>query len=157
MKIMNIAFSVEFLWTLIGILFVFVELVYPHLVLAFFGAGALLTALCTVLGITRSLASQLIVFMVSSLLLLFLLRRYLKKTLTGTLNDRNDAQMFDLEIGKIVSVVGEIDPGKGKGKVKYHGTLWDAEADGYIAAGESARIVGMNNLTLRVEEIKKEK
>ena len=157
MKIMNIAFSVEFLWTLIGILFVFVELVYPHLVLAFFGAGALLTALCTVLGITRSLASQLIVFMVSSLLLLFLLRRYLKKTLTGTLKDRNDSQMFDLEIGKIVTVVGEIDPEKGKGKVKYHGTLWDAEADGYIAAGESARIVGMNNLTLRVEEIKKEK
>jgi membrane protein implicated in regulation of membrane protease activity len=157
MKIMNIAFSAEFLWTLIGILFVFVELVYPHLVLAFFGAGALLTALCTVLGITRSLASQLIVFMVSSLLLLFLLRRYLKKTLTGTLKDRNDSQMFDLEIGKIVSVVGEIDPEKGKGKVKYHGTLWDAEADGYIAAGESARIVGMNNLTLRVEEIKKEK
>jgi inner membrane protein len=157
MKIMNIAFSVEFLWTLIGILFVFVELVYPHLVLAFFGAGALLTALCTVLGITRDLPSQLIVFMLSSLLLLFLLRRYLKKTLTGTLKDRNDAQMFDLEIGKIVTVVGEIDPEKGKGKVKYHGTLWDAEADGYIAAGESARIVGMNNLTLRVEEIKKEK
>lgn len=154
---MNIAFSVEFLWTLIGILFVFVELVYPHLVLAFFGAGALLTALCTVLGITRDLPSQLIVFMLSSLLLLFLLRRYLKKTLTGTLKDRNDAQMFDLEIGKIVTVVGEIDPEKGKGKVKYHGTLWDAEADGYIAAGESARIVGMNNLTLRVEEIKKEK
>jgi inner membrane protein len=157
MKIMNIAFSAEFLWTLIGILFVFVELVYPHLVLAFFGAGALLTALCTVLGITRDLPSQLIVFMVSSLLLLFLLRRYLKKTLTGTLKDRNDAQMFDLEIGKIVSVVGEIDPEKGKGKVKYHGTLWDAEADRFIAAGESARIVGMNNLTLRVEEIKKEK
>ena len=157
MKIINITISVEFLWTLAGILFIFVELVYPHLVLAFFGAGALATALCTVLGITRNLASQLIVFMVSSLLLLFLLRRYLKKTLTGKLQDRNDAQMFDLEIGKLVSVIGEIDPEKGKGKVKYHGTLWDAEAVDFIAAGESARIIGMNNLTLRVEKTKKER
>jgi len=157
MKIINITFSVEFLWTLTGILFIFVELVYPHLVLAFFGAGALVTALLTVLGITRDLVSQLIVFLVSSLLLLFLLRRYLKKTLTGTLKDRNDQQMFDLEIGKVVPVIGEIDPEKGKGKVKYQGTLWDAEADGFIAAGESARIVGMSNLTLRVEKIKKEK
>ena len=105
MKILGIVFTVEFLWTLAGILLIFVELIYPHLVLAFFGGGALVTALTTAIGLTPSLASQLAVFIISSLLLLFLLRRYLKKPLTGNMKDSDDAQAFDLDIGKIVLVV----------------------------------------------------
>jgi membrane protein implicated in regulation of membrane protease activity len=157
MKILGIAFTIEFLWTLAGILLIFVELIVPHFVLAFFGGGALVTALTTALGVTPSLASQLAVFIVSSLLLLFLLRRYLKKTLTGNMKDNDDLQPFDLDIGKIVTVVRDIDPHRGKGKVKYQGTHWDAAADEFIAEGESVRIIGGSNLTLKVEKIKKEK
>lgn len=156
MKILGVTFTIEFLWTLAGILLIFVELIYPHFVLAFFGGGALVTALATAIGLTPSLASQLAVFIVSSLLLLFLLRRYLKKTLTGNMKDTDDAQIFNLEIGKIVLVVREIDPEKGHGKVKYQGTHWDAMADEFIPEGESVRIIGGRNLTLRVEKIKKE-
>jgi membrane protein implicated in regulation of membrane protease activity len=156
MKLIGIDFSIGFLWTLGGILLIFVELFYPHFVLAFFGGGALVTALTTALGLTTGLAAQLAVFIVSSLLLLFLLRRYLKKILTGNMKDIDDAQLFDLEIGKIVLVVDAIDPEKGYGKVKYHGTHWDAMASEFIAAGESVRVTGRSNLTLRVEKIKKE-
>jgi len=39
MKILGIAFTIEFLWTLAGILLIFVELIYPHFVLAFSAAG----------------------------------------------------------------------------------------------------------------------
>jgi len=156
MKLIGIYFSIGFLWTLGGILLIFVELFYPHFVLAFFGGGALVTALTTALGLTTDLAAQLAVFIVSSLLLLFLLRRYLKKILTGNMKDIDDAQLFDLEIGKIVLVVDAIDPGKGHGKVKYHGTHWDAMASEFIPEGESVRVTGRSNLTLRVEKIKKE-
>jgi membrane protein implicated in regulation of membrane protease activity len=156
MKLLGIYFGIGFLWTLAGIVLIFIELFYPHFVLAFFGGGALVTALTTALGLTTGLSSQLAVFIVSSLLLLFLLRRYLKKTLTGNMKDIDDAQLFDLEIGKIVLVVNEIDPGKGHGKVKYHGTHWDAMANEFIAAGESVRVTGRSNLTLQVEKIKKE-
>ena len=156
MKLIGIYFGIGFLWTLAGILLIFIELFYPHFVLAFFGGGALVTALATSLGLARGLAAQLAVFIVSSLLLLFLLRRYLKKTLTGNMKDIDDAQLFDLEIGKIVLVVDEIDPAKGHGKVKYHGTHWDAMAGEFISAGESVRVTGRSNLTLRVEKIKKE-
>ena len=96
------------------------------------------------------------VFIVSSLLLLFLLRRYLKKTLTGNMKDNDDLQPFDLDIGKIVPVVRAIDPHHGHGKVRYQGTQWDAMADEFIAEGESVRITGGSNLTLKVEKIKKE-
>jgi membrane protein implicated in regulation of membrane protease activity len=156
MTIFGIAFTVVFLWTLAGIVLVFVELIVPHFVLAFFGGGALVTALTTALGLTPTLASQLGVFIVSSLLLLFLLRRYLKKTLTGNMKDTDDAQPFDLDIGKIVTVVRDIDPHRGKGKVTYLGTHWDAMADEFIAEGESVRITGGSNLTLRVERVRKE-
>jgi membrane protein implicated in regulation of membrane protease activity len=156
MKILGAVFTIEFLWTLAGILLVFVELIYPHFVLAFFGGGALVTALTTAIGITPSLPSQLAVFIVSSLLLLFLLRRYLKKTLTGNMKDTDDAQGFNLDIGKIVQVVRDIDPHKGHGKVKYQGTQWDATADEFIPEGESVRITGGRNLTLKVEKNKKE-
>lgn len=157
MNILGVAFTIEFLWTLAGILLIFVELVFPHFVLAFFGGGALITALTTALGITPSLAAQLAVFIVSSLLLLFLLRRYLKKTLTGNLKDRDDLQPFDLDIGKIVPVVRAIDPRHGHGKVRYQGTPWDASADEFIPEGESVRITGGSNLTLKVEKVQKEK
>jgi membrane protein implicated in regulation of membrane protease activity len=156
MKILGVAFTIEFLWTLAGILLVFVELIYPHFVLAFFGGGALITALTTAIGLTSSLSAQLAVFIVSSLLLLFLLRRYLKKTLTGNMKDTDDAQAFNLDIGKIVPVVRAIDPHHGHGKVRYQGTQWDAAADEFIAEGESVRIIGGRNLTLKVEKIKKE-
>ena len=156
MKILGIAFTIEFLWTLAGILLIFVELIYPHFVLAFFGGGALVTALATALGLTPGLSAQLAVFIVSSLLLLFLLRRYLKKTLTGSLKDNDDAQIFNLEIGKIVLVVKDIDPEKGHGKVKYQGTYWEAMAEEFIPEGESVRVIGGRNLTLRVEKIRKE-
>jgi len=156
MKILGIAFTIEFLWTLAGILLIFVELIYPHFVLAFFGGGALVTALATALGLTPGLSAQLAVFIISSLLLLFLLRRYLKKTLTGSLKDNDDAQIFNLEIGKIVLVVKDIDPEKGHGKVKYQGTYWEAMAEEFIPEGESVRVTGRSNLTLQVEKIKKE-
>jgi len=156
MNILGIEFSIVFLWTLAGIVLIFVELFVPHFVIAFFGGGALVTALTTAIGLTTSLASQLVVFIVSSLLLLFLLRRYLKKTLTGNMKDSDDQQPFDLEIGKIVTVVRDIDPHTGFGKVKYLGTQWDAMASEFIAEGESVRLVGGSNLTLRVERVKKE-
>jgi membrane protein implicated in regulation of membrane protease activity len=157
MKILGVSFTIEFLWTLAGILLVFVELIYPHFVLAFFGGGALVTALTTAVGLTPSPASQLVVFIVSSLLLLILLRRYLKKTLTGNMKDSDDLQPFDLDIGKIVPVARDIDPHAGVGKVKYLGTQWEAMASEFIAAGESVRIIGGSNLTLRVEKVRKEK
>jgi membrane protein implicated in regulation of membrane protease activity len=156
MKILGVIITVEFLWTLAGILLIFVELIFPPFVLAFFGGGARGTALTSALGLTPGLAAQLAVFIVSSLLLLFLLRRYLKKTLTGNMKDIDDAQLFDLEVGKIVLVVKDINPEKGHGKVKYQGTYWEAMADEFIAEGESVRVSGRSNLTLQVKKIKKE-
>jgi len=148
--------SAELIWTSLGIIFIFAEFFMPNLVIAFFGGGALVTALTTWIGLTPSLTLQLLVFIISSVLFLIFLRKYLKRVFLGQLQDKDEAQNFNIEIGKIVPVVEFIEPGEFGGKVKYQGTLWQAKASESIAPGESVRIKGCENITLLVEKVKKE-
>ena len=145
----------EFVWAIVGIIFVFCEFFIPGLVIAFFGVGALIAALTTWIGLTPNLPLQLLVFMISSLLLLGLLRKYLKRTFLGKAQGVDDLPNFNVEIGKIVPVVEYIQPGEVGGKVRYQGAPWSARAPEPIAPGESVKIVGCDNLTLIVEKIKK--
>lgn len=145
----------ELVWALLGIVLIFCEFIIPGLVIAFFGGGALITALTTWLGLTPSLALQLLVFMVSSLLLLGLLRRFLKRTFLGSEKEGSEGMNFNVEIGKIVPVVEFIEPGVVGGKVRYQGAPWSARSTESVAPGESVRITGCDNLTLIVEKVEK--
>ena len=149
-------FSAEIIWLLAGIILVFTEMFIPGLVIAFFGGGALIVALTTWVGLTETLAPQLFVFIVTSLLLLILLRSYFKKTFLGKLQGEDDIQNFNIEIGKIVPVVEYIEPGEVGGKVRYQGTNWAAISKDKIAPGDSVKIVGCDNITLIVEKVNKE-
>lgn len=143
----------ELVWAILGLVFVFCEFFIPGLVIAFFGVGALITALTTLLHITPNLSLQLLVFMISSLALLGLLRKYVKRTFLGSGKGVKDLPNFNIEIGKIVPVVEFIQPGEVGGKVRYQGAPWSARAEEPISPGESVKIVGCDNLTLIVEKI----
>ena len=147
----------EIVWAVLGLIFVFIEFFIPGLVIVFFGVGALITAITTWVGFTPSLPLQLLVFIVSSVLFLLLLRKYVKRTFLGkTLGDGDDDSLnFNIEIGKIVPVIEAIKPGEVGGKVKYQGTNWSARASERIKTGESVKITGCDNITLLVEKIKK--
>ena len=144
--------SPEIIWTFVGIILVFIEFFIPGLVIAFFGFGALITALTTWTGLTPTLFGQLLVFMVASILLLVLLRKYMKKTFFGDFREKDTSHIVSVEIGKIVPVIEYIQPGEVGGKVRYQGTNWSAMANEPIAPGESVKIVGCDNLTLLVEK-----
>ncbi len=146
-------FSPATWWALVGIVLVFCEFFLPGLVIVFFAAGALLTALTTLLGWTPTLSGQLLVFIATSLLSLFLLRRMLQKTFLGRLFDSDEAMRFDVDRGGLVRVVEEIDPGRGTGRVHYQGSSWLARANEKIPLGESVRIVDVDNITLIVERV----
>jgi membrane protein implicated in regulation of membrane protease activity len=145
----------EVIWTILGLFFIFIEFFIPGLVIAFFGIGALVTALTTWIGITPSLSLQLIVFIVSSILSLILLRRLLKRTFLGKEQEETFDRNFNIEIGKIIPVIEFIQPGEVGGKVRYQGANWSATASEPIAPGESVEIVGIDGLTLIVEKVKK--
>lgn len=152
-----LSIPIEVVWAIVGIILVFFEFFIPGLVIAFFGIGALITALTTWIGLTSSLAPQLLVFIVSSLLLLILLRKYAKRIFLGDAKSQQSSLDFTFEPGKIVPVVEFIQPGEVGGKVKYQGANWAAKASEPIPPGESVRIVGRENITLIVERVEKEK
>jgi membrane-bound serine protease (ClpP class) len=53
-------------------------------------------------------------------------------------------------IGEIGVVKERLEPG---GKVFVHGELWNAEAPEPIEAGAKVRVIGVDQLVLRVEEV----
>jgi membrane protein implicated in regulation of membrane protease activity len=153
---MDTVFTPELLWVLAGIVMLSLELFIPGLVIIFFGGGALLTALATALGLTRTFSAQLLLFIVSSLLLLALLRRLFQKIFIGKLFEGQAEPSFDVEIGRLVDVREAIAPETNRGKVFYHGAQWEARSADAIPAGGRARIVGRDNITLLVEKINPE-
>lgn len=151
---MSIFFGLDpaLFWAIVGVILIFMDLFIPSFVIAFFGGGALVTAITTYLGITPGYASQLLVFIISSIALLVTLRRALKRLLVGD-TSKEDDQQFDVEIGKVIPVIEEINPEKGTGRVRYQGTDWGASAVSIIPEGESVKIVGRENLTLKVTRL----
>ncbi|MBU4486627.1 MAG: NfeD family protein [Candidatus Delongbacteria bacterium] len=147
--------SPEIIWAIFGVILLVMELFIPGVVISFFGLGALITALTTYLNITSSLDLQLVVFIVTSTLSLLLFRKYIKKLLYSNSNPLDDDK-YNVEIGKIVSVIELIEPDEIGGKVRYQGAPWSAECSERVGPGDSVKIIGFRNLTLIVEKIKKE-
>lgn len=147
----------EIIWAIAGIILFFIEFFIPGLVIIFFGIGALVTSIVTfILGDIFSLPYQILLFTITSVLSLMLLRKYMKKVFKGKSLAGFDGENFNIEIGQIVPVIELIEPGEVGGKVKYQGTQWNARSDESIAPGESVEITGIKNLTLIVSKIKKE-
>lgn len=142
----------EIIWFLIGIAMFVLEFAVPGFIVGFFGIGALLVSgLCFCMEL--SLNVQLLIFIISSVLLLVLLRKWARKIFTGRVRDNNDSNP-DLEeyLGKRAVVKEEIAPRK-PGKVEFHGTLWDAVSEETLACNAQVMIVGKDNITFKVKSV----
>jgi membrane protein implicated in regulation of membrane protease activity len=98
------------------------------------------------------LTSQLVVFLVASILFLVFLRKYATSLFKGGKYQTGKVPHDDT-LGKRVIVVEEIDPAHLKGKVELNGTHWNAAADVHIRKGTQVEITGRNGLTLTVKNI----
>ena len=138
------------IWFLVGLVLVLGEFVTPGVILVFIGLGAWLASLTTWLGWTGSLGAQMIVFAVSSLVLLLGLRRLFKSWLVGFTKTNPDiTRDLDEFIGKPVRVISGISVGV-QGKVEFKGAGWNAEADEILEPGDTAIITGVDGLCLKV-------
>lgn len=152
-NINNILSEPEVIWFLIGLVLLVIELFGMSLIIGFFGIGAWVTSL-VLLGIDLSFSSQLIVFVISSLLALIALRKMLKnKFFDGHLiGDTDSNELKDEYIGHKVVVEEDIVPNK-LGKVMFKGSPWTAISQDTIAAGEMAEITAINSTQLTVKSI----
>jgi membrane protein implicated in regulation of membrane protease activity len=133
----------EWIWGAIGLALVITEMVVPTFFIIFLGVGALIVAITTLLGLTNSLNSQLLVFAISSLFLMLLLRGRLKKRLSAK-------EMEPEYLGRLATVTETILPGR-EGKVSYSGSVWTAVADSEIQKDATVTIIGREGLCLKVK------
>lgn len=144
-------FTSEVIWFLIGVGLLLIELVAPGLIFVFFGIGAWITA-ALLLVFDLSLNSQLLIFSLTSIGSLLLLRQSIRKRYMDVSIDG----MADADNGFIGSQavsLTEIEPGK-DGKVEFNGSQWEACSNVQIEPRTSVTIIGMKSIKLIVEPLK---
>jgi hypothetical protein len=137
--------SPVFIWAIIGIVFIILEVMHFTFVFTFFGAGALIVSLTTWAGITPGLSSQLAVFSITSLLMLLVLRKTAKKLFFGSHDIPPDYKGQKVKVVKAIPVGGE-------GSVSYRGSVWIAFSDSAnsIPEGSTVEIVSLDGIRTKV-------
>lgn len=140
-------FHTGLFWLIIGIMLFVMEMAVPGFVLFFFGVGAWVVA-----GVTWlypiSIAVQLTIFLIASLITLGIFRKFLK----GSFFTGDEVDEIIVEEGEECEVTEAIYP-PGKGKVKLSGTFWRATADEPIEAGEIVVVEKRDNLIIHVSKL----
>ncbi len=142
----------DIVWVILGLIMMFSEILIPGLVIFFFGIGALIVGgICHFIDI--SINMQIIIFLVSSGVLLLTLRLWLKKIFIGysSAKQSGDKQIVD-NIGERAVVTQTIDPPK-IGKVEFRGSNWNAISQSVIEEGITVEITGQKNITLEVKPL----
>ena len=137
-------------WFLVGLAFFVIELALPGFIIFFFGIGAWCTSLAVFL-FDLSLSAQLGVFLATSLITLFLLRKYIRAVFIGT-SQQDDPAVEAQPVSDTGIVTEDIIP-PAKGRVKFGGSFWKAEADVPIQSGATVRIIEQNNIEVKVQPL----
>lgn len=137
----------EVIWFIIGLALILLEFSLPGLIVIFFGAGAWITSLsCLMFDIGFNF--QILIFAISSVLLLVLLRRHIKERFFGA-NENIDDTLMEEFIGRMATTLTDLKKNQ-PGKVDFKGTEWKAVADVDIKKGQQVRIVSKESITLKV-------
>ncbi len=146
---MDIFLHAAVIWFIIGFVLFLLEFVIPGLILFFFATGAWIVAILT-LFFDLSINFQLIIFVISSVITIILLRNWVKKLIYGKNHSRE--LLEDEFIGKTARAVSAISPGE-NGKIEFKGTSWPASSKDNIETGENVTIVGNESILLIVKKI----
>lgn len=139
--------SIAAYWFILGLFFLFMELVVPGFVIFFFGIGAIITSLIAWLIPECSLVAQGICFSICSILSLVAGRLWLLRK-----KKRPEPEAdTDGILGAVVEVVSAIEPPR-TGRVLLHGAEWSAKADAPIVKGKMVTVTARENITLTVKE-----
>jgi inner membrane protein len=138
----------EIFWFILGLALFLLELVMPGFIIFFFGLGAWITALICLIG-HPGINLQIIIFAITSTLLLIALRKIIQNKFLNSKGTRSD-DVDDEFTGK--EAIAKIDFGGLKqGKVEFKGTSWTAESASEIAEGQRVVIIEKNSFKLIVE------
>ena len=141
--------SPTLLWLSIGVVLFIMEMAAPGFILFFFGLAAWVTAAGCYL-FDWSLNIQLGVFLAASLVSIFALRGFVKKTFIGDTKEDGQDNVI-AKGGEKCTVTIAIQP-PAEGQVKFSGSFWRATADEAIDEGEIVIIEKQDELLLTVKK-----
>jgi len=134
-------------WFLLGIVFFVIELIVPAFILFFLGIGAWVTT--AVLAVTHvHLTTQMIIFLVSSLVSLVILRRLLRSIFFGSSSEEDGSTI--VHSSPSTGIVTEAIVPPGLGRVKYGGSFWKATAEVPIPVDAVVQVLERKNLVVQV-------
>lgn len=152
MELLDFISKAPIIWFLIGLAFLLLEFLLPGLIVLFFGFGAWITAICTLI-FNLGLNAQLVVFIGTSILSLIFLRKYFKRIFVGK-DEKAVNEVLEEFVGKIVIAESDFEKGR-KGKVTFKGTIWEALSETDIKKGDQLKIIGKESIVLKVEALDK--
>ncbi len=139
----------EVIWFIIGLALILMEFLTPGFYVIFFGFGAWVVATVSIF-IDVSLSWQLLLFLVSSILMLFFLRTHLQKLFgVNTVNDMDEEDEFIGEEGVVTEKITK----NGMGKIELRGSHWDARAQCDIEVGTRVRVTARDSIRFTVEPV----
>ena len=134
-------------WLVLFVVLALFELVTVNLVSIWFAIGAIITTFVSLA--TDNIMIHLAVFTISSILLLLLTKPFVKK-----MKKREEVPTnLDMVIGKTGVVTEKIEK-DGIGEVKVLGKKWSAYSDKEVEENSKVKVLSINGVKLKVEEIK---
>ncbi len=145
--------SPSLMWFIAGVVLFLLEMAVPGFVVFFFGLGAWITAFAAFL-FSIGLNAQILLFTISSVLSLVLLRTFVRSAFSGDVAAAEEETM--VAKGTLVEVVSDILP-PAEGKVRFSGTTWRATSATPLRVGELAEVVAQQGLVFTVTEVTSQK
>ncbi|HBG95374.1 MAG TPA: hypothetical protein DDY14_08635 [Chromatiaceae bacterium] len=142
---MSSQYVAALVWLVAGFLLLIGEVLLPGMILALFGAAAILVSLLAVAGLD-DIALQFLVFALVTAATILLLRRRLLLMFKGQQRGGSDDEGAGQRVQAVTDFQGR------HGRVRWRGAEWDARStdDTPIAASDWLLIVGHDGLCLEV-------
>lgn len=113
------------IWLILAGIFIIFEMVIPTDFLIFWvGIGAAISCVSSIF--IENLTVQIVIFCISSILLIFCTKPFIKKFMKKTATINTNAYSI---IGKKGLVIADIDPVLGKGQIKVDNEVWSAKTN----------------------------
>ena len=133
--------SIYLIWFLIGIGFLIAEFIMPTFIMFFFAIGAIAVSIASAC-FDLSINFQIMLFALSSVISLLLLRNYMKNIFKGN-ESKGEDKYFDnsIDSNKNIAIVSKTIETNNFGEIKYKGTFYKAQSKDSIDKGKKVKIV----------------
>ena len=138
----------DLFWFILGLVLLLLELALPGFVLVFFGLGAWVTSLVCLVA-NPGLNLQIIIFTLTSIISLIILRKLLKKRFFKE-EISSPATLEEEFLNKKAVALTSFKSGE-NGRVEFKGATWNATAEGDIKKGDTVIITGKESIILNVK------